>query len=43
MIAGNFFEMAQAVLAVSQETEMISGGFQSPYVLVDGVSVTGGE
>ncbi len=43
MIAGNFFEMAEAVLAVSRETELVSGGFLSPYVLVDGISVTGGD
>lgn len=41
MIAGNFFELAKAVLAVSQEVEMVGGNFRSPYLLVDGVSVTG--
>ncbi|MEN9835688.1 MAG: hypothetical protein RL011_1881 [Pseudomonadota bacterium] len=41
MIAGNFFAIADAVLAVSKEVEIVSGGFASPYVLVDGVSVTG--
>ncbi len=43
MIAGNFFEMAQAVLAVSREAENVSGGFISPYVLFDGVSVSGAD
>jgi PmbA protein len=42
MIAGNFFEMAQHVLAVTDKQEMISGSFLSPYILIDGVSVTGG-
>ena len=42
MIAGNFFELAQAVLAVTDITENVGGGFISLYVLVDGVSVTGG-
>ncbi len=41
MIAGNFFAIADAILAVSKEVEIVSGGFASPYVLVDGVSVTG--
>lgn len=43
MVAGNFFEMAQAVLAVSREAESVSGGFLSPYVLFDGVSVSGAD
>lgn len=41
MIAGNFFEMAQAVLGCSRESVLIGGGFESPAILVDGVSVTG--
>jgi PmbA protein len=41
MIAGNFFEMAKAVVAVSDKAELKSGAFMSPYILVDGVSVTG--
>jgi PmbA protein len=41
MIAGNFFEFAKTVLGVSRETEMISGSFLAPYILIDGVSVTG--
>jgi PmbA protein len=42
MIAGNFFELVKAVLAVTQEVEMVGGNFRSPYLLVDGISVTGG-
>jgi PmbA protein len=41
MIAGNFFEMAKQVLAVTDRLELVGGGFESPYVLIDGVSVTG--
>lgn len=41
MIAGNFFELAKAVLAVTSNVENVSGSFQSPYILLDGVSVTG--
>lgn len=42
MIAGNFFDLAKAVLAVTKEVEMVGGNFRSPYLLVDGISVTGG-
>jgi len=41
MIAGNFFTIAEEILGVSRETEMVSGSFLSPYILVGGVSVTG--
>lgn len=41
MIAGNFFDIAEKVIGISQETEIVSGGFSSPYILLDGVSVTG--
>lgn len=41
MIAGNFFEFAEKVLAVGNTLENVSGGFLSPYILVEGVSVTG--
>jgi PmbA protein len=41
MIAGNFFEMAKSILAVSDKAELKSGSFMSPYILVDGVSVSG--
>ncbi|MEZ4741726.1 MAG: TldD/PmbA family protein [Bdellovibrionota bacterium] len=41
MIAGNFFEITKHVLAVSQEAELVHGNFASPWVLIDGVSVTG--
>jgi len=41
MISGNFFAIADAVLGISRESEIVSGSFSSPYVLIDGVSVTG--
>ena len=41
MIAGNFFEIAREVHGVSRETEVVSGGYEAPYVLIGGVSVTG--
>lgn len=41
MIAGNFFELAKAILAVTDTAENVGGSFLSPYILVDGVSVTG--
>ena len=41
MISGNFFAIADAVLGISRESEIVSGSFASPYVLIDGVSVTG--
>ena len=41
MIAGNFFDLVKSVIAVSDQVENDSGSFSAPYVLVDGVSVTG--
>lgn len=41
MIAGNFFEIKDLVQAVSKEVELIGGGFRAPYLLIDGISVTG--
>ena len=41
MIAGNFFTIAEEILGVSRATEMVSGSFLSPYILIGGVSVTG--
>ena len=41
MIAGNFFESKDKILAVSKEVELVGGGFRAPYVLIDGISVTG--
>lgn len=41
MIAGNFFDLAMHVLAVSNVAEIVSGSCAAPYVLVDGISVTG--
>ena len=42
MIAGNFFEFAKKIEAASLETEAVGGGFSSPWLLVDAISVTGG-
>jgi PmbA protein len=42
MIAGNFFEFAKKIEAASLETEAVGGSFTSPWLLVDGISVTGG-
>ena len=41
MVAGNFFEIADRIIALGDQVENVSGGFLSPYVLLDGVSVTG--
>jgi PmbA protein len=41
MIAGNLFETLNSILAVSSITEDVSGSMQMPWMLVDGVSVTG--
>lgn len=41
MIAGNLFETLNSVLAVSSVTEDVSGAMQMPWMVVDGVSVTG--
>jgi PmbA protein len=41
MIAGNMFEIFKQVVALSVETESDSGSFIGPYILVDGISVTG--
>ena len=41
MIAGTLFETLNNVLAVSSVVEDISGSMQMPWMLVDGVSVTG--
>lgn len=40
MIAGNVFEMADSILGMSRDTEIVSGSFRSPSVLVDGVTVS---
>ena len=42
MIAGNLFEALSNILTVSKEQELISGAMLLPWMLVDGVSVTGG-
>jgi len=42
MIAGNFFEVAKQILSASREVEIVNGAFSSPWLLIDGVSVTGG-
>lgn len=41
MIAGNVLEMLRCVVAVSRETEVVDATYRAPYLLVDGVSVTG--
>lgn len=41
MIAGNFFEFKDKILAVSKELEIVGGSFRAPYMLIDCVSVTG--
>jgi PmbA protein len=41
MIAGNLFEVLNKVMAVSSVTEDLSGSMQMPWMVVDGVSVTG--
>ena len=41
MVAGNFFEIADKVIALGDRAENVSGGFLSPYLLLEGVSVTG--
>jgi PmbA protein len=41
MIAGNFFDLAERILGVSQETLLVHGSFRCPWILVDGISVTG--
>ena len=41
MIAGNFFEMAKNIAAISSTTEIVSGHAEMPWVLIDNVSVTG--
>jgi PmbA protein len=41
MIAGNVFELCNHILAVSNVTENLSGSILMPWMLVDGVSVTG--
>lgn len=41
MIAGNFFDICKKVIGVSKETAIEHGSYESPYILVDGVSVSG--
>jgi PmbA protein len=41
MIAGNIFDLAFKILAVSASKELVSGSFYSPYLLLDEVSVSG--
>lgn len=42
MIAGNFFEMLKEIKAISDQSFKISGSFSNPWILIDGISVTGG-
>ena len=41
MIAGNLFEVLNNILNVSRDQELISGAMMVPWILVDGVSVSG--
>lgn len=41
MVAGNFFEIADKIIALGNIAENVGGGFLSPYMLLEGVSVTG--
>lgn len=41
MVAGNLFEILGNIAAVSKETDVLHYQFSSPYLLVDGISVTG--
>lgn len=41
MIAGNLFELIHRIEAVSHRAEASDGAFRSPWLLVDGISVTG--
>jgi PmbA protein len=41
MIAGNFFELADRIVGISQEQVNVEGSYLSPWILLDGVSVTG--
>jgi PmbA protein len=42
MIAGNFFEMLKSIVALGDRSENYCNAYLTPYVLVDGVSVTAG-
>ncbi len=41
MVAGNLFEVLKNVVAIGKNTHHIHGGGLAPYILVDGLSVTG--
>lgn len=41
MVAGNVFDIVNAIEGVSQETEVSNYAFSSPYLLAGGVTVTG--
>lgn len=42
MLAGNFFDLGERIVGVSKEVQLVHGSFSSPWILVDGISVTGG-
>ena len=42
MIAGNFFEMLKDIVALGDEAVNYSSSYRSPWILVDGISVTAG-
>jgi PmbA protein len=41
MVAGNFFSALRSILAVSSAREPVYGAARVPYLLIDGISVTG--
>ena len=43
MIAGNLFEILNAIIAVENRSDVVDGRIRAPHILVDGVSVTGEE
>jgi len=40
MVAGNIFEVMKSIAAVSQESELVSGSYRSPWVLAGPVTVS---
>ncbi len=42
MVSGNLFETLQQIQAVGSNLHTTIGGAQAPYILIDGISVTGG-
>ena len=42
MIAGNMFDLLKSIQLIGSKVHCIGGSFDSPYILIDGVSVTAG-